>query len=867
MKKQNLLFILLFFINLINAQSVQNYYFSHSIGSYVETSATATLLPTVRADDAVSVAQNIGFNFVYDNSTFTQFKMSSNGFISFGTGTNTRVTNSFISTLFTTTRPIIAPLWDDLSGTSTNSVAAYEVTGSAPNRVLTVEWRNWFWDKNAATAAIPNPTISFQVKLYETTNVVEFLYRQEAGVVSPVSLGASIGIGSSNSTSFLNLTSVSNPAVSNSTHVIDITTKPLTGQIFSFSPCAPILAPTISSTAPTCSSAGTSTISNYSASNTYTFTPSGPTVGVAGLISGMIVGTSYTVIATNGGCSSVSSASFSNAAQLPTPLVPTISSTASSCSSAGTSTISNYDVSNTYTFTPATSGITIDVTGLISGLVEGTSYTVIATNGACSSVASASFSNATQLPTPLVPTISSTATSCSSAGTSTISNYDVSNTYVFTPATSGITIAPSGLISGMAEGINYTVIATNGACSSVASASFSNATQLPTPLVPTISSTATSCSSAGTSTISNYDASNTYTFTPATSGITIDATGLISGLIEGTSYTVIATNGGCSSVSSASFSNSSMLILPTLTASTSLNCLNNQFSIDINVTLLGVGSFILTDGISTWPITSIGIINLGPYNFGTSININISDPLNLICNSLVDTFSVLGCPPANDNCANAQVLTPGGVFDDNDIVGTSFAATASVGETAPGCASYLGGDVWYSAVVPASGSLTFELNTNIGGITDGAGAVYSGSCGALVLVDCDDSSSATPNDQPLISVSGRTPGEVLYFRVWESGNDISGTFLVSAYDASLSSGSFDNANFSAYPNPVKDVLNVSYTSEISSVRVINMIGQEVISKNINETSSQIDMSQLSAGTYIVNVTVGDTIKTLKVVKQ
>jgi hypothetical protein len=419
----------------------------------------------------------------------------------------------------------------------------------------------------------------------------------------------------------------------------------------------------------------------------------------------------------------------------------------------------------------------------------------------------------------------------------------------------------------MAEGTSYTVIATNGACSSVACASFSNAAQLPTPLVPTITSTATSCSSAGTSTISNYDALNTYTFSPATSGITIATSGLISGLIEGESYTVIATNGACSSVASASFSNSSMLILPTVTASTSLNCLNNQFSININVTTLGVGSFILTDGVSTWPITSIGIINLGPYNFGTSININISDPLNLICNSLVDTFSVLGCPPANDDCLNAIALTPGAVFGDNDIVGTNFAATASVGETAPGCTNYLGGDIWYSAVVPASGSLTFELNTNVGGITDGAGAVYSGSCGALVLVDCDDSSSATPNDQPLISVTGRTSGEVLYFRVWESGNDISGTFLVSAYDASLSSGSFDNANFSAYPNPVKDVLNVSYTSEISSVKIINMLGQEVISKNINATSSQIDMSQLSAGTYIVNVTVGDTIKTLKVVKQ
>jgi hypothetical protein len=46
-----------------------------------------------------------------------------------------------------------------------------------------------------------------------------------------------------------------------------------------------------------------------------------------------------------------------------------------------------------------------------------------------------------------------------------------------------------------------------------------------------------------------------------------------------------------------------------------------------------------------------------------------------------------------------------------------------------------------------------------------------------------------------------------------------------------------------------------------------MLGQEVISRNINATSTQVDMSELSAGTYIVNVTVGDSVKTLKVVKQ
>lgn len=295
-------------------------------------------------------------------------------------------------------------------------------------------------------------------------------------------------------------------------------------------------------------------------------------------------------------------------------------------------------------------------------------------------------------------------------------------------------------------------------------------------------------------------------------------------------------------------------------------CGTAQFTVDVNVTVLGSGTPSISDGTTTWPVSAIGVVNVGPFASGSSVTLTLLHGSDATCNLPLGSLTY-SCPPANDDCINAIALTPGGVFGDNDIVGTNAAATASAGETAPGCASYLGGDVWYSAVVPASGSLTFELNTNVGGITDGAGAVYSGTCGSLVLLGCNDSASSDPNDQPLVTVTNRNPGEVLYFRVWEYSNDAFGTFKVSAYDASLSSGSFNNANFSAYPNPVKDVLNISYTTEISSVRVINMIGQEVLSKNINATSSQVDMSQLSAGTYIVNVTVGDAIKTLKVVKQ
>ncbi|MBI2729252.1 MAG: hypothetical protein HYX40_00595 [Sphingobacteriales bacterium] len=244
-------------------------------------------------------------------------------------------------------------------------------------------------------------------------------------------------------------------------------------------------APTVTTTAASCSAAGTATITNYSAANTYTFTPGGPSAGAGGVISGMTAGTSYTVTATNGvSCTSGSSSSFSIAAQLPTPGVPTISTTAATCSAAGTATITNYSVANTYTFTP--SGPSAGAGGVISGMTAGTSYTVTATNSSqCTSGASSSFSINAQLPTPALPTVSTTAATCSAAGTATITNYSVANTYTFTP--SGPSVGAGGAISGTTAGTSYTVTATNSSqCTSGASSSFSISAQLPTPSKPDV---------------------------------------------------------------------------------------------------------------------------------------------------------------------------------------------------------------------------------------------------------------------------------------------------------------------------------------------------------------------------------------------
>lgn len=231
-------------------------------------------------------------------------------------------------------------------------------------------------------------------------------------------------------------------------------------------------------------------------------------------------------------------------------------------------------------------------------------------------------------------------------------------------------------------------------------------------------------------------------------------------------------------------------------------------------------------------------------------------------------FTTVSPPPApaNDDCTGAITLEVGGTFATNPIVGTNISSTGTTGVPAPGCASYVGGDVWYSVVVPASGNITIEANRNTNGlITDMGMAVYAGECTALTLVECDDDDSSDGNF-PMISLTGRTPGEVLSVRLWEYSNDTFGTFLVSAYDASLSTASFDNAVLTFYPNPVNDKLHVSYSEIIDKVVVYNLLGQQVAFKTLNATSGDIDFSRMASGAYMVKMTSGSQTKTIKVLK-
>ncbi len=116
-------------------------------------------------NDNYSVATPIGFSFNYNNAVYDSFQVATNGFIRLGSGLNDAGNTNSLNRLV---RRLIAPLWDDILAQDTTSIQ-YLTSGIAPNRVLSIDFRTVKW--NTATGFT-----SFMIKLYETTNVIEFIY-------------------------------------------------------------------------------------------------------------------------------------------------------------------------------------------------------------------------------------------------------------------------------------------------------------------------------------------------------------------------------------------------------------------------------------------------------------------------------------------------------------------------------------------------------------------------------------------------------------------------------------------------------------------------------------------------------------------
>lgn len=72
------------------------------------------------------------------------------------------------------------------------------------------------------------------------------------------------------------------------------------------------------------------------------------------------------------------------------------------------------------------------------------------------------------------------------------------------------------------------------------------------------------------------------------------------------------------------------------------------------------------------------------------------------------------------------------------------------------------------------------------------------------------------------------------------------------------------ANFSVYPNPAKNLINISSVKSIEKAEIFSSIGKRVVSTT-SLKNNKIDVSSLAKGVYILKLVSGDVVGTRKII--
>lgn len=135
------------------------------------------------------------------------------------------------------------------------------------------------------------------------------------------------------------------------------------------------------------------------------------------------------------------------------------------------------------------------------------------------------------------------------------------------------------------------------------------------------------------------------------------------------------------------------------------------------------------------------------------------------------TFTIcVTSPPSNDEVSGAINL----IVNDPFITGTNIASTSSTTAPTPIGPSYAGQDVWFKVTVPTNGII--QIDTDSGSLTDMVMEVYSGTISSLTYITYNDDSLTSL--MPYIELTNLTPNQTIFIRLWEYLSDQTGTFKI-----------------------------------------------------------------------------------------
>jgi Secretion system C-terminal sorting domain/PKD-like domain len=710
----------------ITVMGPNTYTFAATTGAYTPLVGGTAAVITGTVDDGSQAAIPLGFTFNYNGTAYTTFGLAVNGHIKLGS--SAFPADTWTNGLQSNT-DIIAPMWDD-NHLGTGSIS-YLMSGSAPNRVMTVQWSNVAIGGGGATG---NSTNNYQVELLEGTGVVRFNY---GTLTSANGLTASIGISGALG-NYLSVTpgtpATASPSAENS--AISAVTAIPTGTVYTFTPSV-------------ITYAWTSTPTGFTASvqNPGTVSPTATTV--------------YNVVVTNAttGCTASSSTTVTVVqpanAGTSTTITPNVCNNSATSIDMNTS-LGTHDAGGVWT-TTVPSGFTAGTGVFVPTSVAAGTYTFTYTVAATAPCTVASTATVTlTLEQGLVAPVLASASYCQGAVAAALNaTMPGATTYAWSNSTSLASLTPTTTAAGTTT---YTVTVSSGAAGVCASVTASaTITVIAPPVAGTSASAPATCSNSTTSIdldalLGANDAGGTWAETsaaPSTSGFTAAAgTFVANGNAAGTytfTYTVAAT-APCTVASTATVT---VVLTAPVTAGvgSSVNsCANVATAINLSTLLTGANAGGTWTETSAVPSTSGFTAGAGTFVPNTNAAATYMFTYTMTgtggCTSSTATATVVVAAPAT-----APVLT-GATYCQN-AVATALNATVTNG------VSYL----WSNAAVTASITpLTTTAATTIYTVTvTPAAGCATVTASATIIVNAAPVAGLTPATQAICSGSAIAP--------------------------------------------------------------------------------------------------------------
>tara|TARA_R110000851_G_scaffold77514_3_gene170734 strand:- start:245884 stop:248760 length:2877 start_codon:yes stop_codon:yes gene_type:complete len=215
-------------------------------------------------------------------------------------------------------------------------------------------------------------------------------------------------------------------------------------------------------------------------------------------------------------------------------------------------------------------------------------------------------------------------------------------------------------------------------------------------------------------------------------------------------------------------------------------------------------------------------------------------------------------PPPNDMIVNAIDVDQVG-FPYTDTAVAMPAATTENGSPA-GCDLTGANGVWYKFTTNVDGNADATIVSPAGAssVTFYTASDENATEADLTWVDQNSNQCAPGTSASIFTLANQT----YYVFVLNTGGitDITIDASVLGVDENILE------DFSFYPNPTNNVVNLKAQAAIEKATVFNMLGQRVIEMSNNANTMELNVSSLATGTYIMKITVSGEVGTYKLIK-